>query len=486
MKVLKKRFSVNDYAPLIEKAFSLNLSEQSYRVEDIEGDIPDFIRGTYYLNGPARFSRGGLRYRHWLDGDGMVCALRFDDEGVQFTNRFVKSTKFVAEEEAGRPIFRTFATAFESDQLKRGVALEPSVNVSVYPFIGTLLAFAEQGLPWELDPVTLETRGEFNFGGRLNEISPFSAHPKFDPVTGEMFNFGISFSATRPTLNVYRFDNQAQLLSRKRLRLDYPCSIHDFSLSPTYTVFYLSPYLLDMEMLMGTGRTLMDSLSWEPERGSQLRLVSRETGEEIASIPIGQKYCLHLINSFEKDDRLMVDVIEYDQPIYDEYQVVPDLFTGVREAQPVRFVVDMKSCELIERRTLDYHLAPDFPSVHSRQLTQCYQDFWMLSMSAERRPGRKFFNQLVHVNWDESTAYDIYQAGPMHYLGGEPVFINNPNKERSGIIICQVFDAEHTASAFAIFDAFDVADGPVATLRLRAPVHLGFHASFEPRSRSGN
>ena len=110
----------------------------------------------------------------------------------------------------------------------------------------------------------------------------------------------------------------------------------------------------------------------------------------------------------------------------------------------------------------------------------------MLSMATEKRPGRKFFNQLVHVNWDNSRAYDIYQSEPMRYLGGEPVFIENPNDERSGIIICQIFDAKHRASAFAIFDAFDVAKGPLAMLRLRDPIHLGFHASFESRTRVGN
>src|ERR1051325_10480012 len=118
----------------------------------------------------------------------MVCALRFEEGRVVFTSRFIQSVKYAAEEEAGRPLFRTFGTAFESDRLKRGVMLESPVNVSIYPYAGTLLAFGEQGLPIELDTSTLETRGEFNFHGALNDISPFSAHPKLDHATGEMFN----------------------------------------------------------------------------------------------------------------------------------------------------------------------------------------------------------------------------------------------------------------------------------------------------------
>ncbi len=253
MSVLNTRPSVDDHAPGLEQLFSLNPPELSYSIEEITGEVPDFLRGTYYLNGPARFARAGLQYRHWLDGDGMVCALRFERGRVVFINRFVRSHKFITEESAGYPIFRTFGTAFEADYMKRGIALESPVNVSVYPYAGRLLAFGEQGLPWELDPLTLETRGVFTFGKRLNDVSPFAAHPKVDPATGEMFNFGVSFSATQPTLNVYRFGAQAQLLYRKRLRLDFPCSMHDFAMSPSYAVFYLSPYIVDIETLLRRG-----------------------------------------------------------------------------------------------------------------------------------------------------------------------------------------------------------------------------------------
>jgi all-trans-8'-apo-beta-carotenal 15,15'-oxygenase len=476
---------MDDYAPLIERAFSLAPREQSYAVEDVEGETPEFIRGSYYLNGPARFSRGGFNYRHWLDGDGMVCALRFEGCGVRFTSRFVRGTKFVVEEAAGRPVFRAFGSAFkdsgaapEFDRLKRGVMLESPLNVSVYPYGKRLLAFGEQGLPFELDPVTLETRGEFSFGGRLNGLSPFAAHPKFDPATGEMFNFGVAFSSVEPHLNLYRFDGGGEMLYRKRLPLPYPCSIHDFSLSRSYAVFYLSPYILDMEALARAGRTLMDSLRWEPGRGSRLLIVSRETGERVAEIQVGHRYCLHLINCFEQGGRLTVDVLEMEQPIYDQYQVLPNLFTEVCEGQPVRFLIDVDNRELLKTTALDYRLAPDFPSVPPRQFTRPYRDFWMLGISATGRRGRKFFDQLVHASWD--GARDVYQSPPSHYLCGEPVFIGHPRDEKAGAVICQSFDAAGARSSFVIFDAFKVARGPIAVLRLKEPIHFGFHASFDP------
>jgi all-trans-8'-apo-beta-carotenal 15,15'-oxygenase len=469
---------MEDHAPLIERAFAAAPEESAYDVRRVEGEVPPFVRGTYYLNGPARFERAGRRYRHWLDGDGMVCSLRFGDGGRgRFASRFVRGEKLRAEEEAGRPVFRAFGTRFESDLLKRKIMLESPVNVSVYAHAGRLLALGEQGLPLELDPLTLETRGEVNFGGALNDVSPFAAHPKIDRETGELFNFGVAFSAREPLLHFYRFDARARPVYRRRLPLDYPCSLHDFGLGRTYAVFYLSPNLLDMRSFVVEGRTLMDSLRWEPARGSSLLVVSRESGDRVARIPVGSQHCLHLINCFEAGDLLNVDVLELERPIYDQYQVVPDLFTDVCEGRPVRFVVRPATGELVERRELDYALAPDFPSIDPRRASQSYEDFWMLGISATGRRGRKFFDQLVHASWRGGDSFDIYQAPPFNYLGGEPVFIADPDGP-GGAVICQVFDAQRQESAFVIFDAFDVAAGPVATLYLEAPIHLGFHASF--------
>ena len=472
-------YAVADHAPRLEHAFSFEPRELSYTVREIEGHIPSFIRGTYYLNGPARFELAGIRYNHWLDGDGMVCALRFEEDRVSFTNRFVRSQKLIAEEKAGYPIFRNFGTSFEGDLLKRRMMLESPVNVSVFPYRESLLAFGEQGLPCELDPLTLETRGEFNFHGALNDVSPFGAHPKFDYETGEMFNFGIAFSATQPFLNLYRFDTHGALVYRRRLPLDYPCSLHDFGLSQSFAVFYLSPYLLNMNSFVLEGRSLMESLEWKPERGSRLLVVSRETGMPIASIPIGSRYCLHFINCFEANNLLHVDVLELERPIYDQYQTIPDLFTDVCEGQPVRYVVDCATGDLCEMRRLGYRLAPDFPSIDIRHATHPYEDFWMLGISHTGQLGRKFFDQLVHVSWNDEAPSDIYQAPPGHYLAGEPIFISDPSDDVTGSIVCQIFDATRIESFFAIFDASNVAAGPIARMRLEMPIHLGFHATFD-------
>jgi carotenoid cleavage dioxygenase-like enzyme len=358
------------------------------------------------------------------------------------------------------------------------------VNVSLYPFAGTLLAFGEQGLPWELDPETLETRGEYTFGGRLGPVAPFAAHPKIDPETGELFNFGVSFAAGAPQLQFYRFDADGALVYRRRLPLPGPCSVHDFALSKRYAAFHLSPYHLDMETLQ-QGASVMDSLRWEPGPGTRLKVVSRETGEEVASVPVAERYSLHTINAFECADRLVVDVLELDRPVYDQYRL-PGLFENVGEGRPVRLVVDLgigSMGRVVDRREIAYRLAPDFAAIDPARVGRPYEELWMLGISATGRPGRKFFDQLVHARWNGPL--DVWQAPPGLYLAGEPAFAGNPGEPGTGAVICPLFDTRRGGrgeTAFAVFDAAQVAAGPVAVLRPGGALHLAFHGVFE----SGN
>src|SRR6266699_2327908 len=129
-----------DAAPFLQCFFLFDAIEDSYCISGITGQVPAWLRGSYYVNGPARFERAGKRYKHWLDGDGMVCSLRFTDDCVRFTNRFIETPKLRDEEAAGAFLYRGFGTAFPGDQLRRKVMLEPPVNVSVYPYAGKLLA----------------------------------------------------------------------------------------------------------------------------------------------------------------------------------------------------------------------------------------------------------------------------------------------------------------------------------------------------------
>jgi len=450
------------------------------RLSDVDGSFPRLPDGTWYLNGPGSTGRGSVRYSHWLDGDGLIRALSFRDGAITYASRFVRTRKYRSEQFAARAQFRTFGTAFAGDRLNdRGTGLESSANVSIVSWDHTLLALGEQGQPWQIDPRTLETLGPCTASGAITPVTPFAAHAKVDPATGEMFNFGVSFSPHRPLLNVFRFDACGRQLFRSRIPLHCSCTIHDFALGPTLAAFYVSPYVLDLADLRN-GSTLMDALTWQPDLGSRIFLVSRATGELVASVRAGNRYCLHTINCFEAAGLLILDVLEMPEPVYDAY-TIPRLFGRPIEAVPVRFCIDPVTQQVVSRRELPAACAPEFPVIDPHDTMRRYSRFWTLGISRQDHPGPKFFDRLVRFSWGEGADADVYQAPPAMFLGGEPLVIRD--NAGDSWIVCQFLDTSTDSGGFAAFHAWDVSRGPVGRAWLQTPTPMAFHGLFVPAAK---
>jgi all-trans-8'-apo-beta-carotenal 15,15'-oxygenase len=465
----------------MERLFFFDAVETSYDVTGIEGRIPEWIRGSYYINGPARFERGGRRYQHWLDGDGMVCALHFTENGVRFVSRFVQTRKLQDEAAAGAFLYRGFGTAFTGDRLRRNVMLESPVNINVSRWENRLLAFGEQSLPIELDPLTLETIGEFDFGGKLNEVSPFAAHAKLEPSSAHLLNFGISFSAQRPMLNVYEFDPAGAMLRRGRYPLELQHSNHDFGFSHRHAVFFLSPLIMDFARFLDDRISVMESLDWQPEKGSRIFVVPRHPhAEKTFSVPAGEGYCLHLLNCFEQGRELVVDILELESPVYPEYRPLPDLFQHAPGGTPVRYIVDLETQTLKDRQAMSYDCCSDFPAIDARLHGAAYDDFWLLGISASGKPGRKFFDHLAHGSWSGGGVDDVYHAPPGEYLAGEPVLIGHPTTREESVVLVQHLNPKTDQAAFLLFRAFAIHQGPVIRIPLKHRLHPLFHAGFYP------
>jgi all-trans-8'-apo-beta-carotenal 15,15'-oxygenase len=458
----------------IDRLFEAGTDVAPTRLREIDGALPALPPGTWYLNGPGRFEIAGRTYGHWLDGDGLVRALAFDESGLTFRSRFVRTRKFNEEACAGRSLFRAFGSAEPGDALNaRQTGLESPANVSIVWHGGALLALGEQGQPWRIDPVTLETIGPHSAYGAITGITPFAAHGKVDTVTGELFNFGVSFSPDRPLLNLFRFDAGGCQTLRSRVPLPYSCTIHDFALGPAHAAFYITPYLLDMTRLRAGG-SVMDALSWRPELGSRVLLVARTSGSLVASIDVGERYCLHTINCFADGDLVVLDVIEMSRPVYDAY-AVPDIFVRPIDAVPVRLVIDPSGQRLVSRTPLPGARAPEFPSLDPRDAMRAYEEFWALGMSAGDRSGTKFFDQLVRYRWHAPEQCDVYTAPAHQRLGGEPLVVGGEGRLW---VLCQVFDGARGRSGFLVFAARDVASGPVACVWLPAPTPMAFHGLY--------
>ena len=158
----------------------------------LEGKIPLGLRGTLYRIGPGRLSRGGIQVGHWFDGDGAILRVHFGDDGATGLYRYVQTKGYQHEVAAGKLLYGNYGMIapgrFWNHFLR---PLKNVANTAVIALPDKLLALWEGGKPHALDLETLETKGIDNLGALEGGLT-YSAHPKRDPQTGEIFNFGIT------------------------------------------------------------------------------------------------------------------------------------------------------------------------------------------------------------------------------------------------------------------------------------------------------
>ena len=82
--------------------YSLGLTTVSREQEpvraEVQGRMPEWLRGTLIRNGPAQWDE----VRHWFDGMAMLHAFSLDAQGVTYRNRFLRGPDWCALSQHGK------------------------------------------------------------------------------------------------------------------------------------------------------------------------------------------------------------------------------------------------------------------------------------------------------------------------------------------------------------------------------------------------
>jgi all-trans-8'-apo-beta-carotenal 15,15'-oxygenase len=445
----------------------------------VTGRLPAELRGTLYRIGPARFEVGGERYRHWLDGDGMVHALHLGDGRAQYRNRFVATAGKAEEDREGRRLYAGFgtrpggATALARLRNVRRRWVKNTANTNVVWMGGRLLALWEAGLPHRLDPLTLATRGEDDLGV-LGPQGTFSAHPKTHPG-GDMWNFGVRYSA-RSCVDLYHCPANGPVTRATTVSLPFNAMVHDFALTERRAVLVVQPLLLPrvpVAMLVGA-RSYAESLRWQPHRGTHVAVVDLDGGG--VRWHRGEPFSLfHTVNAWDEGDEVVLDVIAYPDPTL-ILRTLAEVMTGRLDSpiitRPERIVV-----------------SPDRSRFERRRLSETTLEFPRVSPSSESRPHRRVYGitnreagSFIGVPACVDVETGAVSTAPMERAeyAGEcvPVAKAGARTEADVWLLSLVLDAATRRTEVRIFDGADLTAGSVAAVRLPHAVPFGFHGNW--------
>lgn len=456
--------------PYLEGTFAPIDHEISAELLDVvHGAIPRDLRGAYVRNGPnPQFAPEG-RY-HWFDGDGMLHAVRFEDGRAFYTNRYVRTQGFEAERAAGHNLWRGLREPVVRERLPQ--AWKDTSNTDVKCHNGTLItSWYLSGTPYRVDPLTLETIGPDDFGGRWKH--KVSAHVKVDAATGEMLVF--EYGPTPPFMRYGVVAADGTLAHQADVPLKAPRLPHDMAHTDKYAVLMdLSVYPDPESLAKGRFRS-----SFHPESPARFALVPRRgSTAEIRWFEASACYIYHVVNAWDEDDAVVMIAHRVNPRCYlaisaDASEFEKMMANLTMDAELYRYRFDLRTGETTEEQLDDRNA--EFPSIDQRVSGR--RGRFAYSMDIPRTAPLDFAGI---VKYDLTSGASTRYAMPKGVFCSESPFAPREASagEDDGYLTTFVVDENTGASELWIFDAQTLTDGPVCKLKLPRRVPRGFHACW--------
>ena len=447
-----------------------------YDLDDlvVEGCIPADVEGTFFRAVPdpayAPFMEDGGAI---LSADGMISAIRIGGGKASTSMRYVQTERYKAEAAAGEALFGKYRNPFTDKPAAAGVDRTVANTTPIW-HAGRLLLAKEDGRPYRVDPVTLETLGSYDFGGKLKSQTS-TAHARIDPETGELFMFGYEADGLASTKIAYFIIDAAGNLVREQwFDAPYCAMMHDFVITQNHVLFPIYPTTADLERLKAGGDHWvhhMDMDSWVgvmPRYGdvSELRWFKGPKGV----------FCYHMMNAHEDADGL----IQFDQCLsnvnaFPFIQRASGLNIPPWEAQGrlARWTINLNDGSDTIHETV---IGPpgDFPVIPAASQGRPFSHGWMLTMNPEMQgppvfggPVGVMFNMLMRLNLAGGPPQAL--ALPPAHCIQEPVHVPSTQPGHEGWLVA-IVDRQTGEASFAhecwIINAGDVAAGPVARIHI--------------------
>ncbi|MBW4559854.1 MAG: carotenoid oxygenase family protein [Mojavia pulchra JT2-VF2] len=448
--------------PYLDGNFAPVREEITADTLQVIGQLPPELSGMFVRNGPNPQWPPIGKY-HWFDGDGMLHGVQISNGKASYRNRYVQTAGWKIEHEAGKAIW---SGLLEPPQIDNHHGTYKNVaNTALTWHGGQLLALWEGGAPHAIQVPELKTTGEHTYNGKL--VSAFTAHPKVDPVTGEMMFFGYSF--TPPYLQYSVVSATGELLRTVPIDLPIGVMMHDFAISENYTIF------MDLPLTFRPGRMQKGEplMMFERDRPSRFGIVPRYgDNSNIRWFESPACYVFHTLNAYEEGDEVVLvacrmnstNVLVTEHTEIDSQGDIPYLHQW-------RF--NLKTGSVREEKLDD--VAAEFPRVNENFLGRQTRYGYAGKMANSIVP---LFEGVIKYDLSSGQS-QTHEFGRGRY-GGEAVFAPRPDAtaEDEGWLITFVYDEGSATSELIVVNAQDVTGEPVARVLIPQRVPYGFHGAW--------
>jgi carotenoid cleavage dioxygenase-like enzyme len=450
------------------------------------GTIPRELNGAFYRVQPDPQFPPRLGDDISFNGDGMITRFHIHDGECDFKQRWARTDKWKLEKAAGKALFGAYRNPLTDDESVKG-RIRGTANTNAWIHGGKLYALKEDSPALVMDPLTLETEGYTSFHGKMTGQT-FTAHPKTDPRTGNMIAFGYASSGLcSEDCTYYEVSPGGELIREIRFKAPYYCMMHDFAITEDYALFHIVPSIGSWDRL----RKGLPHFGFDTTLPVYLGVLPRSPGataDDMRWFKRGNCFASHVLNAYQDGGKIHFDTPEAKNnmvPFFPDVHGAP--FNGMEAMSHLtRWTVDLgsKSTDFAGTERLS-ETASEFPRIDDRFAGRKHRHGWMLEMDM-RRPvelrggsaGGLLMNCLFHKDL-ASGAEQHWWCGPVSSLQ-EPCFIPRSKQGPEGdgwiVQICNRLD-DHR-SDLLLFDALDIAKGPIAAIDIPIQMRFGLHGNW--------
>lgn len=457
--------------------------EWSARNLDVVGEIPAEIDGAFFRAVPDPAHAPMFEDDIVLSGDGMVAKFSIHGGTVDYAIRYVETERYRLEKEARRALFGQYRNPFTDDPSVAGKDRTVANTTPVWHG-GRLFMTKEDGLGYEIDPDTLETIGRWDYYGALKSET-FTAHPRVDPVTGEMFFFGYEAGGLATTDVAYCIaDRDGNLVSEQWFQQPYCSTIHDFAITERYAIFPIFPTTADLERLKAGGPHWAHQQDLESWVGIMPRYGKVEEMRWFKG-PKGVS-AFHLVNAYEDGDFIHLDLCLSDTNAFAFMREAGGVQRAQQEIQGglTRWTFDMsKEGESFESRVVGP--PGDMPRLRDADQGRAYRAAWYLSMNPQGGPPLPggpvgvAFNALFRIE-PGNGRLDMMALEPGMAIN-EPVHVPSAQPDHDGWLLAMVdrrAGEDGFASELWVIEAGDIGKGPIARVPMPLPMRAQVHGAW--------
>ena len=459
---------------------------------EVTGQIPEAIDGTFYRVMPDPQFPPMIADPIFFDGDGTIAAFRIHKGRVDFDQRYVQTHRWLAENKAGRALFGKYRNKYTDDPTVEGV-LRTVSNTNIIFHRGVLLATKEDGPPFAMNPDTLDTIGVWDFEGQVRTPT-FTAHPKFDPKTGEMVCFGYEATGDASTDVVcFTIDAQGKKTSQVFVKSPYCGMIHDCAITDNYIILPMTPLKCSEERLKKGG----NHWAWDPEEDQCYGLVKRRGAKqgEVTWFHADNGFQGHVAGAYEDEEgHVIMDLTVADGNVFyffpEEEAAAGSVAARNKLTSPMtrwRFDPKAPSGTRVKPYTT-FQSSGEFARIDDRFVTKHYTRFFLCVVDPSKPydfskagpPVGGLFNCYGHFNWS-TMKKETWFAGPTSTVQ-EPVFIPRSESaaEGDGYLLGLVNRLDELRNDLVVLDTAKFEDGPIAVVRLPFKLRPGLHGNFVP------